>query len=187
MKKKKEDTAVCLVTGETLSKDEMIRFVVSPDGDLIADIHHKLPADDMWVTADRAVIEEAIEKDLFGENINIKQGIVDDIECFTLKKILQLVGLARKAGRTVAGEQKVIELTMKHPESLVIIAKEASQRQRQKVKQPDQEHIENILSAADLGRIYDREEIMYCAIRPGKMAKQLKADLKTYTKLRSET
>ena len=49
----------CIVTGEVQPKAGLIRFVVGPDNQVVPDILDKLPGRGMYVTADRAVLEEA--------------------------------------------------------------------------------------------------------------------------------
>ncbi|HUY68162.1 MAG TPA: DUF448 domain-containing protein, partial [Alphaproteobacteria bacterium] len=41
----------CLVTGDMRPKDELIRFVVSPDNAVIPDLACELPGRGLWVTA----------------------------------------------------------------------------------------------------------------------------------------
>ena len=49
----------CIVTGEVQGKHGLIKFVVGPDGQLVADVFGKLPGRGLWVSADRATIEKA--------------------------------------------------------------------------------------------------------------------------------
>ncbi len=50
----------CIVTGEVQPKAGLIRFVVGPENQVYPDIMGKLPGRGMYVTADRAVLEEAL-------------------------------------------------------------------------------------------------------------------------------
>ena len=52
----------CIVTGETMAPERMIRFVVGPDGDVVPDLARRLPGRGMWVKAERAVVEQAVAK-----------------------------------------------------------------------------------------------------------------------------
>src|SRR5580658_9275644 len=47
----------CVVTRERLPKEQMFRFVVSPDRALIPDLAGKLPGRGIWLSASRDVIE----------------------------------------------------------------------------------------------------------------------------------
>jgi predicted RNA-binding protein YlxR (DUF448 family) len=55
----------CIVTGEVREEAQLIRFAVSPDGDVVPDIAAKLPGRGIWVSADRAILERAIAKNHF--------------------------------------------------------------------------------------------------------------------------
>ncbi|NDD10820.1 MAG: DUF448 domain-containing protein, partial [Rhodobacteraceae bacterium] len=43
----------CIVSGEVKDKSALLRFVVTPDGMLIADVLEKLPGKGIWVTCDK--------------------------------------------------------------------------------------------------------------------------------------
>jgi predicted RNA-binding protein YlxR (DUF448 family) len=66
-KKEREDGPErrCIVTGETAPKRGLVRFVVSPDGEIAPDILEKLPGRGIWVSAERDAIETAVKKNLF--------------------------------------------------------------------------------------------------------------------------
>jgi len=52
----------CLVTGTTIEKKDLIRFVIDPEDNLIADINQNLPGKGYWVKADRDTISKAIKE-----------------------------------------------------------------------------------------------------------------------------
>lgn len=62
----------CLVTGAIISKRDLIRFVIDPERNLIADIDENLPGRGYWVKADRQTIVRAIQKKIFVKNIKEK-------------------------------------------------------------------------------------------------------------------
>ena len=51
---------LCLATREVKPVEEMIRYVVAPDGRIVPDLERKLPGRGAWVTATRAALEAAI-------------------------------------------------------------------------------------------------------------------------------
>ena len=55
----------CLATGEVQPKYKMVRFVVGPEGQVVADVMGKLPGRGMWVSADRAALETVQKKGCF--------------------------------------------------------------------------------------------------------------------------
>ncbi len=52
----------CIVSGEHDSGANLIRFALSPDGVVTPDVAAKLPGRGAWVRADRAILEQAVEK-----------------------------------------------------------------------------------------------------------------------------
>src|SRR6266550_1096731 len=55
----------CIVTGEVLPEARLLRFVLSPDGQIVPDVEAKLPGRGLWVSANRAIIAQAVAKRLF--------------------------------------------------------------------------------------------------------------------------
>ena len=76
------------------SLDELIRFVVGPDDELVPDLKHKLPGRGVWVTASRSAVAEALKKKAFARSLKatVKVSPIwrDDIE-----------GLLRRSAREV--------------------------------------------------------------------------------------
>ncbi|MGB0798108.1 MAG: DUF448 domain-containing protein, partial [Planktomarina sp.] len=101
----------CLVTQESGPKAGLIRFVTGPDGQVVADILGKLPGRGYYVTADRAILEQAIAKRVFSrgakQQVTIPDGMVDLIEKQLTARVIHYIALARKAGQAVAGFEKV--------------------------------------------------------------------------------
>lgn len=101
----------CIVTREAGSVDDMIRFVASPDGMVVADLKHNLPGRGCWVKAQRRYIDEAVKRKLFARGLKTNVIVPDDfgqiIDQMLAKSALGSFGLARKAGVVVTGAAKV--------------------------------------------------------------------------------
>ena len=52
----------CIVTGETHPKRGLVRFVLSPEGVVTADLMEKLPGRGLWVAAERSALEAAVKQ-----------------------------------------------------------------------------------------------------------------------------
>ena len=52
----------CVVTRAVKPVDELIRFVVAPDGAVVPDLKRRLPGRGVWVTATRAAVDEAVKR-----------------------------------------------------------------------------------------------------------------------------
>ena len=55
----------CIVTGQSSSKTDLIRFVLGPDDTVVPDIKAKLPGRGVWVSAEETKVKEAVERKLF--------------------------------------------------------------------------------------------------------------------------
>src|SRR6202158_5990271 len=56
---------MCAVTREVRPIGELIRFVVAPSGEVVADLKRKLPGRGLWVSASRQAIAEAVRRHQF--------------------------------------------------------------------------------------------------------------------------
>src|SRR4029077_5955153 len=58
---------MCAVTREVRPIDELIRFVVSPQGEVIPDLKRKLPGRGLWVSASHRAVAEAVRRNQFSK------------------------------------------------------------------------------------------------------------------------
>src|SRR5258707_12685656 len=58
---------MCAVTREVRPIGELIRFVVSPQGEVVADLKRKLPGRGLWVSASRRTVAEAVRRNQFSK------------------------------------------------------------------------------------------------------------------------
>lgn len=107
----KGPTRTCIVTRRERSPDEMIRFVLAPDGTATPDLRRKLPGRGVWVTATAANVAEAVKKRAFERGFKGKakppDGLVALIDRLLEAECLQGLSLANKAGLVVTGFAKV--------------------------------------------------------------------------------
>ena len=68
----------CIVTGEEAAPERMIRFVVGPDG-VVPDLKRKLPGRGVWVTADKAVLAEAVARKAFARSFKRDVKVAADL------------------------------------------------------------------------------------------------------------
>ena len=55
----------CVATRAVRAPEDLVRFVVGPEGDIVPDIAHKLPGRGIWVTCQRDTVENAVKKGAF--------------------------------------------------------------------------------------------------------------------------
>jgi predicted RNA-binding protein YlxR (DUF448 family) len=102
----------CIVTRAERSPDEMIRFVMSPDGDAVPDLRRKLPGRGVWVTACATIVNEAIRRRAFDRGfrrtVRADQGLADQLDHLIETDALHLLSLANKAGAVITGSSKIV-------------------------------------------------------------------------------
>jgi predicted RNA-binding protein YlxR (DUF448 family) len=101
----------CAATGTVRPVDEMIRFVVSPDGAVIADLKRRLPGRGMWVTATRTALRTAIARKVFGRgfkrDVKVAPDMIGATERLLEQGALAALAIAHKAGKVAIGFAKV--------------------------------------------------------------------------------
>ena len=103
---------LCAATRRPRPIDELIRLVEGPDGALVADLKNKLPGRGVWVTADRASIDQAIKTKACQKSlkrpVTIDPRMPDIIEGLLWKSALDALSFANKAGALVLGFERVL-------------------------------------------------------------------------------
>jgi len=157
----------CIVTGETMAPERMIRFVVGPDGDVVPDLARRLPGRGMWLKAERAVVEQAVAKKAFARAARAAVAAAPDlpqrIEKLLLDRVLEDLSRARRAGRAVAGFVKVEQMIGQRRAGLLIVAEEADGDGLGKM-QASGLPIERLGNVANLGGVFGREQAVYVAV-----------------------
>jgi predicted RNA-binding protein YlxR (DUF448 family) len=102
---------MCAVTRQVLPIDELIRFVVSPQSEVLADLKRKLPGRGLWVTASQRVVAEAVKRNQFGKGfkreVRVAPTLAADTETLLVRSVVEALAMAAKAGQVVAGFSKV--------------------------------------------------------------------------------
>lgn len=161
----------CLATGEVQPKYRLIRFVVGPEGQVFADVMGKLPGRGMWVSADRDALKLAVKKGLFSRSakqpVKIPENLVDEVEKHLARRVVDLISMQRKAGKAVAGYEKV-KSWLQTEEALVLIqAVDGSVRGKSKLSTPHYGHYIGCLTADELGLAFGRQTVIHGALASG--------------------
>lgn len=161
----------CIATGEVQPKYGLIRFVVGPDGDVIPDLAEKLPGRGIWVAADRAAIDKAAAKGLFSRaakmQVRVPDGLTDLVEAGQARRVVELVSLARKSGRAVAGFEKVKGWLADGVAKVLLQASDGSERGKGKLWTPTGGRWFGCLTASELGLSFGRDHVIHGALAAG--------------------
>lgn len=120
----------CIVTRESGSAEDMIRFVAGPDGSVVPDLKRNLPGRGCWVKAERRFVDEAVKRRLFAralkEGVTAQEDLGALVDRLLTKSALGSLALARKAGAVVSGSTKVDQAIRTGAAALVLHAQEAA-------------------------------------------------------------
>jgi predicted RNA-binding protein YlxR (DUF448 family) len=102
---------MCAVTRAVRPIGELIRFVVSPQGEVIADLKRKLPGRGLWVSASRQAVAEAVRRNQFSKgfkrDVRATATLAADTEALMVRGVIEALAMAAKAGQVVSGFSKV--------------------------------------------------------------------------------
>src|SRR3954452_155479 len=121
---------LCVLSRQVKPVDEMIRFVVGPDGQAVPDLKRKLPGRGIWVTATRVDLAEAVRRGAFargfGRAVKIPDDFVEATERLLERSALDALAIAGKAGQVVAGFGKVETALVRRQAVAVLHASDAA-------------------------------------------------------------
>ena len=161
----------CIATGEVQPKDGLIRFVLGPDGRIVPDLAGKLPGRGLYVSANRAVIDKAAAKGLFSramkQPVKAPEGLTDLIEQMLVKRVVDLISLARKSGQAVSGYEKVKSWLQMEEATVLIQAEDGSGRGKSKLSTPYGGRYIGWLTADELGAAFGRQTVIHAALGSG--------------------
>ncbi|GAA6188541.1 RNA-binding protein [Litorivita sp. NS0012-18] len=167
----------CIATGEVHPTSDLIRFVVGPDGQIVADVMGKLPGRGIWVRATREALDLAVQKGLFAraakQTVQVPDDLVAKIEAQLARRIIDLVSLARKGGHAVSGYEKVKDWLYKDDAKVLLQASDGSERGKSKLSTPEGGKFIGWLTADELGQAFGRETTIHAALAAGGLAQRV--------------
>ncbi len=162
-----------------MPSEGLIRFVVSPDGALVPDLAAELPGRGLWMTAHRDALTKALAGKGFSRaarrQITVPPDFGDQITALLLRRTMQLLGIARKAGVAICGREKVEAQARAGKIGVLIAAADGSEDGKTKLLRlakavtPDIYYV-SWLSAAELSLAFGRENVIHAAIAKGRLA-----------------
>jgi predicted RNA-binding protein YlxR (DUF448 family) len=170
----------CIVSGESGDSANLIRFALTPEGVVVADVAGKLPGRGAWVRADRASLEQAVKKGAFARafkaNAKAPDDLVDQTETLLAKRCLDQLGLAKRAGAIALGATQVDAAIRAKPLFFLIEAYDGAEEGREKLMSL---HIGlwgrppgavGCFSGADLGVALGRERVIHACLLQERLA-----------------
>ena len=170
----------CVVTGETLPREAMVRFVVRPPeaggiGELVPDLEGRLPGRGLWITARRDIVDRAVAKNAFARaahaSVAVSSDLADRLESLLVRRCIDHLGLARRAGQAVAGFEQVRAWLDRGRAGAVVEASDgAADGQRKVMAKAGWLPAVRVLAGWELGSAFGRDWIGHVALAPGRIA-----------------
>lgn len=111
MPRLEETERLCALTREVKPIAELIRFAVSPDGELVPDTDARAEGRGVWISLGHKAVAEAQKKKAFARSLKSEVKVPDDLAGLTRtrleERLLGALSLARKAGQLTTGASKV--------------------------------------------------------------------------------
>ncbi|WP_299956037.1 RNA-binding protein [uncultured Roseobacter sp.] len=167
----------CIATGEVQPKYGLIRFVAGPEGQIVPDVLGKLPGRGIYVVADRGALEKAVQKRLFArgakQSVTVPEDLVGEVERQLARRVIDLISLQRKAGKAVAGYEKVKSWLQMEEAEVLIQAVDGSGRGKSKLSTPHYGHYIGWLTADELGLAFGRQTVIHGALASGGLTQRV--------------
>lgn len=159
-------------------REEMLRFVISPDRTVVFDVSEKLPGAGIWLVADKEIVQKAVDKKLFNKAadgvVSIPTDLATDVETLLKQKCISLLGLARKSGYLVFGYEGVKKAIGTGETVIAFEATDAAENGKNKLFRPNDEiQIFECLSREELGQITGQESQVHVAVLRSQIAREL--------------
>ena len=167
----------CAATRTVKPVDDMIRFVLGPDG-VVPDLKRKLPGRGIWITATRAAIADAVARKAFARSfkrdVRVAPDLPDLTERLLVRAALDALAIAGKAGGAVAGFAKVEAALTRDRVVALIHAAEAKRDGVNKLtgilrQRPDADDVATVtaLTSEQLDLALGRSNVVHAALLAG--------------------
>jgi predicted RNA-binding protein YlxR (DUF448 family) len=168
---------LCAVTRTVKPVEELIRFVIGPDG-VVPDLKRKLPGRGLWITADKLTLKDAVTRNVFARgfkrDIRATAELIDRTELMLQRAVLDALAIAGKAGSVLTGFAKVEAAIAREPIVGLIHASDASHDGGAKLAgalrhRPDGDRIPTIktFTTAQLDLALGRSNVVHAALLAG--------------------
>ncbi len=187
---------MCVATRTVRPVEDLIRFVVGPDGEAVPDLKQNLPGRGVWVTATQDALEDAIKRKAFGRgfkrDVRLPADLVARTEQLLVRSALEALAIAGKASLVVAGFAKV-EAALGHENVVALLhAAEAAADGVRKLDsalrrgpQSDSVPVVRILTAAQLDLALGRPNVIHAALLAGPSSDTVLARLQRLERFRT--
>jgi predicted RNA-binding protein YlxR (DUF448 family) len=186
----------CVATRAVRPVEHMIRFVITPNGEAVADIKQNLPGRGVWVTATRSALDQALKANAFARGFRRDVRLAGDLVLRTERLLesaaLDALAVARKAGLVAMGFAQV-ETALKRDAIIALLhAAEAAPDGVKKLdsalrqsRQKGSVRVIRILTTGQLDLALGRPNVIHAALLAGRASETFMARLRRLERFRS--
>ena len=176
-----------IVSGQVMDEAALVRFVAGPGGLVVPDLARKLPGRGLWVAADRASVDTAVKKGAFSRAAKAKLAasadLADQVESLLRRRLLDGLGLAKRAGELISGFEKVASTLNAGKAAWLIEASDGAADGRRKIlnvarKSPKPPQLCGLFDAEELGLALGAENVIHTAFLAGRGADRWTNDVR---------
>ncbi len=197
--KKAGPERLCVVTRQNLAQAEMIRFALSPDGEIVPDVEGRLPGRGVWLSCSREILKKAIQSKAFSRSLKqqaaVPAGLEDKVEALLTRRVGEYLSFANKAGQVVAGFQQVDAALEKGALAAVLHGSDAADDGQQKLdrkfKAIQRERgapapVVNVLTIAEMSLAMGRPSVVHAGLIPGGLTERFLDEAGRLARYRSD-
>ena len=180
----------CIATMDSRPAEELIRFVLSPDGEATPDLAGRLPGRGAWVGASRAAVDLALKKGAFSRAFKSQakaaSDLADRIDALLAKRALDMLGLAKRSGDLILGYEQVRDAVRKGRPACLIEASDGSKDGRGKLlglaraihaDQGREVPVVGCFSGDEMGMALGRGRVIHACLEQGRFAQAWMGEL----------
>jgi hypothetical protein len=172
---------MCIVTGEHLDRTRLVRFVLSPQMEVVPDLKQKLPGRGVWTKATREVVVRAIAEERFAKAFRRRCRASSDLpvqlEGLLRDEARQYLALANKAGLVVTGFENTSKALAAARARLLIEASDGADEGGRKLRARCRQNCEIVktFKSSELNLALGRANVVHAAVAEGNLAEKLLA------------
>jgi len=180
----------CLGCRKVLPQDELLRYVLTPEGIVFPDYRRKLPGRGGYTCLKTACIEDAVRYKRFDRTFKRKCLPVDPLDIQRIvasqmrERIQALLGMGRKSSSTVTGSNMVLDmLDSEDLPAIIFLAEDISEGIETRILSKAKKRsvpVFRFLAKETLGHVVGKGERSVVGLKKSAIAETIKAEMHNY-------
>jgi hypothetical protein len=179
----------CIACREVHPKEELLRYVLSPDGEVVPDLKGKLPGRGAYTCPTSSCLRRALERRQFGRAFRQEPAptAVEQLLAVVRNRLAENVAgdiaLANKAGQIISGTDAIISALRGREAALLVLARDCSPETAERLSRAAERGGAEVLTfftSDRLAALLGKELRVAVALKPGGLAAALKNNIVRY-------